>query len=66
MDSRKIGERLRLMRGEKSREEVAMAVGVTSSAIYNYEKGTRIPGDRIKIRLAEYFEKSIQDIFFAE
>ena len=32
-----VGERLRALRGEKSREEVAMAIGVTAQAICNYE-----------------------------
>lgn len=61
-----IGSRLRLLRGGRCREEVAMAVGVTASAITNYETGMRIPSDDIKVKLANYFGRSVQEIFFDE
>lgn len=60
----KIAERLTQLRGNRSREEVANAVGVSVSAISMYENGERIPRDAIKIKLAEYFNKSVQEIFF--
>ena len=60
----KIAERLLKLRGNKSREEVANAVGVSVSAISMYENGERIPRDAIKLRFAEYYQKSVQEIFF--
>lgn len=60
----KVAERLRRLRGERSREEVAKAVGVSISAIAMYENGERIPRDGIKLKIAEYYQKSVQEIFF--
>lgn len=60
----KVAERLICLRGKKSREEVANAVGVSVSAISMYENGERIPRDNIKIKLAKYYGKTVQEIFF--
>lgn len=64
MEKKTIGIRLRELRGEKSREEVAVAIGVTAQAIYNYESGARVPSDDIKIKLADFYGKTVQNIFF--
>ena len=64
MDAILIGKRLAELRGEKTQEEVAKAVGISMSALSMYECGERIPRDIIKIRLAKYFKKSVQSIFF--
>ena len=37
------GERLRSLRGSRSQEEVAKAIGVSQSAICAYEKDERVP-----------------------
>lgn len=63
-DKARIGEKLRALRGDKSREEIALAIGVTAQAICNYETGIRIPSDDIKCKLANFFGTSVQDIFF--
>ena len=60
----KVAERLRKLRGDKSRDEVAKAIGVSVSAIAMYENGERIPRDGIKLKIAEYYHKSVQEIFF--
>lgn len=64
MDAVKIGERLRNLRGDQPREAVALAVGVTAQAVANYETGARIPADEIKLRLAEHFGKTVQELFY--
>lgn len=64
MNAKIIGERLFHLRGEISREKLAMAVGVSVSAIAMYENGERIPRDAIKIKLANFYGKSVQEIFF--
>ena len=64
LDMQTIGARLKELRGEKSREEVAIAVGVTSQAICNYECGIRTPSDDIKVKLARFFGKTVQSIFY--
>lgn len=58
------GEKLRSLRGDKSADEVAKAVGISVSAVGMYEREERIPRDDIKIRLAEYFKTTVQAIFF--
>jgi len=65
MDSKKIGLKLRELRGDKTREEVAKGVGISTSAIAMYERGERIPRDEIKVSLSNYYEVPITDIFFA-
>lgn len=55
---------LRLAKG-KSVAQVANDVGITPSALSNYENNIRVPRDNIKIALADYYRKPIQKIFFA-
>lgn len=64
MDKLKIAERLRELRGDKSQREVAEAVGTTAMAISLYESGDRVPKDEIKIRLARYYETTVDALFY--
>lgn len=64
MNRQLIAKKLRELRGEKSREEVALANDISISALQMYENGQRIPKDQIKIKLAEYYGKTVQEIFF--
>jgi len=64
MDSIKIGEKLRKLRGSRTQEEVAEAVGISRAALCMYETGARVPRDTIKIRLAEYYKRSVNYIFY--
>ena len=64
LSAKEIGSRLIQLRENLSREEVASAVGVSVSAISMYENGERIPRDAVKIKLAEFYHKSVQEIFF--
>ena len=66
MDAVKIGERLKTLRGSRSQKEVADACGVTDMAISLYESGERTPRDEIKIRLAKYFNTTVEAIFFKD
>lgn len=61
---KEIGQRLRELRGETPRENVAKACGISTSALAMYENGQRIPRDEIKIRIANYYKLSVQCIFF--
>lgn len=58
------GEKLRELRGDKTQEEIAREVGVTKSSWAMYERNERVPRDEVKIRIANYFHKSVQEIFF--
>lgn len=66
MDKNKIAERLIQLRGKRTQAEVAEAVGITPSAYSMYETGERIPRDEIKIRLAKYYKRTVNAIFFAD
>jgi len=64
IDPQIIGTNLKMLRGERTQLEVAEAVGVTTMAISQYENGDRIPRDEIKIKLAKYFNKSVEELFY--
>lgn len=59
-----VAERLVELRGNRPRELVADAINVSVSAISMYENGQRIPRDEIKVRLADYYGTTVQDLFF--
>lgn len=59
-----IGDRLKKLRGDRSRREVAEAVGVKVSTIGMYENGERVPRDKIKIKLADYYKTDVKTLFF--
>ena len=58
--------KLRRLRGDKTQEEVADAIGVTKSAWAMYERGERTPRDEIKVKIAKYFGVTVEELFFAE
>lgn len=64
MNAKRIGERLVVLRGNRTQSKVAEDVGISTSALAMYEKGERIPRDNIKIRLSEYYSQPITAIFF--
>lgn len=59
-----IGEKLRELRGDKSQAVIAKAIDVSDSAMSAYENGDRVPRDEVKVRIAEYYGKTVQEIFF--
>lgn len=62
---KEFSEKLKMLRLKKglTQEELAKEIGVGVSAISMYEQGNRIPRDEIKIRLAKFFEESVEYIF---
>ncbi|MDE8044279.1 helix-turn-helix transcriptional regulator [Erysipelothrix rhusiopathiae] len=66
MEKELIGFRLRELRNGKgiTREEVSIATGITLRAIEGYERGERVPRDEVKLKLADFYQKSVQEIFF--
>ena len=58
------GEKLIQLRQNKSQKEVAEALHISTSALSMYEQGKRIPRDEIKVRLAEYYGKSVEELFY--
>ena len=59
------GRRLVQLRGKKTQSEVAAAIGISTSALGMYEKEQRSPRDEIKIKLADYYQTTVGDLFFA-
>ena len=58
------GKILRDLRGEKTQEEIARAIGITKSSWAMYERGERTPRDEVIIQIAKYFGKTVQEVFF--
>lgn len=60
------GERLRALRLNKGKtlESAAKEIGITPSALGNYENNFRIPRDEVKIKIAKYYNVSIEYLFF--
>lgn len=64
MDRKAISDRLVSLRGAKTQDVVADAIGISKSALSMYECGERIPRDEIKIKIAEYYNLTVGEIFF--
>lgn len=64
MNKEAISKKLVELRGNKPRELVACELGISFSALVSYEIGARVPKDEIKIKIAKYYGKSVQSIFF--
>ena len=63
MDGKTIGHKLRALRGEMDAKTVAVALGISTSALFMNERGERIPRGQIKKRIAQYFGQSVEEIF---
>ena len=63
-----IGETLRELREAKKKTLVQAAndIGITPSALSNYENNIRVPRDNIKIAISDYYKRPIQKIFFTK
>lgn len=60
-----IGDRIRSMRGAESQGSLANKLNISRSALAMYERGERIPRDEVKIRIAKYFNVSVESIFYS-
>lgn len=59
-------QELMAARGDRRREEVAAAIGISVSALCAYENGTRNPSDTIKRKLAHFYGVTVGELFFGE
>lgn len=66
LNSKIIAARLIKLRGNRTQDEVAKDVGISKSALGMYETGARIPRDNIKLKLADYYNTSVEAIFFTK
>ena len=62
--SDKTKDTLRRLRGKRSIEEAAEGIGITPRSLLSYERGERVPRDAVKIKIAEYYGRSVKYIFF--
>ena len=65
----KLGNRLKLNRIEKNnmtQEALAKAIGVSRQTIISLERGRYMPSTLLALRLARFFGKPVEEIFFIE
>lgn len=60
------GTILRKLRGDRTQEEIATALGITKSSWAMYERDERVPRDEVKIRIAKLFGKSVEELFYTQ
>lgn len=58
------GQRLRRLRGKRTLKEVAEATGVAISTLSAMEHDKRGTSDESKRRIAEYYGRTVEHIFF--
>ena len=60
-----LGETIKGLRESigKSQQKMADELGISKSAWNMYERGERIPRDKVKILIADYFGMTVQEIF---
>lgn len=61
-----LNQRLRECRGEKSRSQIAKALGITPQMLGALERGSKRPSLALAKKVADYYGVSIEDIFFDE
>lgn len=68
MNAQAIGETLKALRQKAglTREAVCQELGVGLSALAMYERGERIPRDEVKLRIARFYGKSVDEIFYTQ
>lgn len=57
---------LKELRGLRSQREIAQNIGVCTSSYSMYERGQRTPSDKIKMRIADLYGMSVQELFFGD
>jgi putative transcriptional regulator len=63
----KLGNHLRRYRfehDEMTQQELANAVGVTRLTIHSVEKGKFVPSTVLALKIARFYGKSVEDIFY--
>lgn len=58
-------EKLIALRGDKTRPSVAEDLGITPQMLGAIERGDRTPSLPLAKKIADYYETSIDEIFFA-
>ncbi|MBT3242220.1 MAG: helix-turn-helix transcriptional regulator [Bacteroidetes bacterium] len=56
--------KLRFEKDETSQQALAQALGVTRQTIYFIEKGKVMPSILLAFKIAEYFGKAVDEVFY--
>ncbi len=64
MNTTKIAQRLRDLRGTSTQQSIAKALSLSQSTYAMYETGQRIPSDENKQKIAILYNTTVQAIFF--
>ena len=59
-----VGKKLRELRGSRTQDEISKELGITKSSWAMYERDERVPRDEVKIRIANFFGKTVQELFY--
>lgn len=57
-------EKLKKLRGAMTQKKLAKLIGISARAWSAYECGERIPRDKTKIKISEFFGLTVQEIFY--
>ena len=63
----KLGNNIRRCRfdnNEMSQQNLADAIGVTRQTIFSIEKGKFVPSTLLALKIAKFFNKTVEDIFY--
>lgn len=58
--------RCRFDHGETSQQALADAVGVTRQTIYSVEREKFVPSTLLALKIARFFGKTVEDIFYVD
>lgn len=56
--------RCRFDKNETSQQKLANVVGVTRQTIFSIEKGKFVPSALLALKIARFFDKSFEEVFF--
>ncbi len=56
--------RCRFDHNETSQQQLADTIGVTRQTIFSIEKGKFVPSTLLALKIAKFFNKKVEDIFF--
>jgi putative transcriptional regulator len=65
----KLGNRLKRFRfdnSDMSQEALANEIGVTRQTIHSIERGKFVPSTLLALKIARFFGRPVEDIFFIE
>jgi len=57
-------KRCRFDNDDMSQEQLAIEIGITRQSVHSIEKGKFVPSTLLALKIAKFFNKSVEDIFF--